>query len=144
MVKLGVWKPQQFFTVPPRTGAHYIYYRLSRSRVSFRLLLHAAEHTEDTALFERLMRHIRLSNGVCRTTFERRFDQLDSIVNRILIHSFPSQEPLRVEDWAASACLASCRWAEALFLSFPQARFIASDLALTLVRRSDFERCLHR
>ncbi len=133
MLKLGVWKPEHFFTGPPDRRWQYIYYRLSRSRVSFRLLRNSLQEFADPASFEHLMRHVRLSNGVCRTTFERRFCDLDAIVNSILSRRFHSREQLLIEDWAASACLTSCQWAESLFSLFPDMRFVASDLVLFLV-----------
>ena len=133
MVKLGVWKPVLFFAAPPDRWWLYAYYRLSRSRVSLRLLRNATQESVDVAFFERLMRHVRLSNGVARTTFERRFHDLDSTVNRVLSQHFSSGDQLLVEDWAASACLTSCQWAESLFRLFPQTRFVASDLVLFLI-----------
>jgi len=126
MLKLGVWKPEQFHAAPPHALGPYLYYRLSRSRVSLRLL-------RDAALFERLMPHVRLANGVYRTTFARRFLNLDPQVNRILLQCFSPSEPIQVEDWAASGCLTSCEWAESLFPIFPRLRFVASDRELFLV-----------
>ena len=108
--------------------------RLSRSRISLRLL-RESEHdpTAGIALFERLMPHIQLSNGIWRTTFKHRFSNLDVEVNRILRESFSPQEPITVEDWAASTCLTSCEWAETLFPIFCRAHFVASDRELFLV-----------
>lgn len=133
MLKLGVWRPEQFFATPPDRPLRYIYYRLSRSRVSLRILRDATQEVADTALFERLMRHVRLSNGVCRTTFEQRFHDLDLIVNAVLSEYLSHIDPVVVEDWAASACLSSRQWALSLFEIFPHARFVASDLRLSLV-----------
>ena len=134
MLKLGVWKPEQFYATPPRDMLRSLYYRLSRSRISLRLL-RESEHdpTAGTALFERLMPHIQLSNGIWRTTFKHRFSNLDVEVNRILRESFSPQEPITVEDWAASTCLTSCEWAETLFPIFCRAHFVASDRELFLV-----------
>lgn len=133
MLKLGAWKPQHFFAAAPDSWLLYVYYRLSRSRISLRLL----RECTDVDVFERLMRHVRLSNGVARTTSERRFQDLDLIVNRLLSRYFSFQDELLVEDWAASACLASRQWAESLFQIFPQMRFSASDLALSLIEIED-------
>jgi hypothetical protein len=136
MLKLGVWKPEQFFATPPDRWWRYIYYRLSRSRISLRLLRSAESRSTD-AFFERLMPHVQLSNGVYRTTFRQRFRNLDPVVNGILSRSFSSGDEIAVADWAASACLTSCEWAESLFPLFPQIRFVASDLVLYLVEVED-------
>lgn len=135
MLRLGVWKPEQFFAAPPDRCWPYLRYRLSRGRVALRLLGSAREAT----LFEQLMPYVQLSNGVYRTTFTRRFRDLDPAVNRILSRNFSSLESLVVEDWAASACLTSCEWAESLFPLFPRMRFTASDLALFLVEVEDVD-----
>jgi hypothetical protein len=132
VIRLGVVRPEQFFASPPKQLLPYIYYRLSRGRVSFRLLRSADDET-----FERLMRHVQLSNGVHRTTFRNRFRELDPVVNRVLANSFSGSEELAVEDWAASACLTSCDWAESLFPIFPRLQFAASDLAVVLVDLED-------
>ena len=134
MLKLGVYKPEQFYASPPRGLWSYVYYRLSRSRVSFSLLRQAETGTAaGAALFERLMPHVQLANGVCRTTFSGRFEDLDPVVNRLLCQAFSSSDPIQVEDWAASACLTSVEWAETLFPLFPHLRFVASDRETFLV-----------
>lgn len=138
MLKLGVWKPEQFFASAPRAWPAYVYYRLSRSRVSLNLLEKSA-HASSSELFERLMPHVQLSNGVFRTTFRQRFRTLDPVVNRVLTDSFASTEALAVEDWAASACLTSAEWAETLLPLFPRLRFVASDLLLYLIAFKDVQ-----
>jgi len=138
MLKLGVLKPERFYASPPHGWWPYLYYRLSRSRVSLRLLrLPGLQSAEEAALFERLTPHVRLSNGVYRTTFERRFRNLDAVVNGVLAQSFSSGDAIAIEDWAASACLTSCEWAESLLPLFPRMRFTASDLVLFLVEVED-------
>lgn len=132
MLRLGVCSPEQFVETPPSGLLPYLSYRLSRGRVSLRLLKCAEDHT-----FERLMHHVQLPNGVYRTTFRNRFRNLDPVVNRVLSGHFSSVEELVVEDWAASACLTSCEWAEDLLALFPRMRFTASDLLLFLVEVED-------
>ncbi|MBV8552214.1 MAG: hypothetical protein JOY54_13000 [Acidobacteriaceae bacterium] len=88
-------------------------------------------------MFERLMPHVRLSNGVARTTFRNRFRNLDPLVNDVLSRNFSSREELVVEDWAASTCLTSYEWAESLFALFPRLRFTASDGMLYLIEVED-------
>lgn len=136
MLKLGVLKPEQFFPAPPKAWLDYFYYRLSRSRVSLCLLDNAA-HSTTSVLFEQLMPHVRLANGVFRTTFRQRFRNLDPLVNPILAENFSSSADLTVEDWAASACLTSAEWAGSLHPLFPRMRFAASDLVLFLVAVKD-------
>src|SRR5207249_3003596 len=127
-------KPEQFFAAPPSGLARYVYYRLSRGRVSLQLLdAPAAGDTPAEDVFERMMPHVRLSNGVYKTTFGKRFLNLDPEVNGLLSRHFPAQEPLVVEDWAASTCLTSCEWAKTLFPLFPKIRFAASDVVLVLI-----------
>jgi hypothetical protein len=133
MLKLGVWKPEQFYSDPPRGLQRSLYYRLSRSRVSLQLLRESERASSGIALFERLMPHVQLSNGIWRTTFEQRFLQLDLEVNRVLRECFSPQQPITVEDWAASTCLTSCEWAESLFPIFPRLHFAASDRELFFV-----------
>lgn len=132
MLRLGVCRPEQFFEAPPKGLLRYLYYRLSRGRVSLHLLAHAGDHD-----FECLMRHVQLPNGVYRTTFRNRFRNLDPLVNEILLPNFSMNQELIVEDWAASACLTSCEWAATLLPRFPHLRFTASDLVLFLVEVED-------
>src|SRR5690349_10719114 len=106
-------------------------YRLSRSRVSFRLLeMPEKPSKEDTEIFERLMPFIRLSGGTYRSTYRGRFQNLDPIVNALLAENFTSSTELHVEDSAASACLTSYEWVATLFPLFPRVRSVASDLLL--------------
>lgn len=79
------------------------------------------------------MRDLELSSGIYRTTFRKRFEQLDPKTIAILRSRFDSAKPLSVEDWAASDCLTSAEWAPVLFSAFPKARLAASDLTLFLI-----------
>lgn len=133
MLKLGVWRGDQFLPSAPQGVWNYIRYRLSRSRVSLRLLDISGQGRSAEEQFERLMPHVRLANGVYRTTFRERFRDFDPWVNQVLAAQFPAPKELRVEDWAASACLTSAEWAESLQPLFPRLQFTASDLLLFLV-----------
>jgi hypothetical protein len=134
MMKLGVLERRQFFAAPPPGLVDGLYYRLSKSRVSLHLLqLPSEPSVEDGTLFERLMPHVRISSGVYRTTYRQRFRNLDPLVNDLLATRFRTSAEMEVHDWAASACLTSCEWAESLFPLFPRVRFVASDLLLFLV-----------
>ncbi len=136
MLKLGVYKREQFFANPPETWLSYLYYRLSKSRVSL-CLLEPGKWPAEAAVFERLMPLVRLSNGVYRTTFRRRFRNLDPVVNGVLAKRFSSSDTVVIQDWAASACLTSAEWAESLFPLFPRMQFEASDLILFLIAARD-------
>jgi hypothetical protein len=134
MLKLGVWQKGQFLAGPPDRLWPYLYYRLSRSRVSLRLLRFAERGSaEEVAMFEQIMVHIRLANGVVRATYPGRFRNLDPVVNRLLCQAFSPAPEVRIEDWAASACLTSAEWAGSLFSVLPRASLVASDLMLFLV-----------
>jgi hypothetical protein len=134
MIKLGVWRPDQFYPAPPQSPLDRIYYALSRTRVSFHLLTTPRQPSlGDIQFFERLLPYVCLSSGVYRTTYRQRFKDLDPLVNGILSRYFAVSEKLLVEDWAASDCLTSSEWAKSLLPLFPQLNFVASDLLLFLI-----------
>jgi hypothetical protein len=102
--------------------------------LSYELL--AAVHSrgeKEIALFEAIVRDLRLSLGICRTTARGRFQTFDPFVNQQLVTHFGAGGQLAVHDWAASDCLTSSEWASSLFTLFPHARVTASDLMLFLV-----------
>lgn len=104
------------------------------NRIAFNLLRAAVPPTPaQIDLFEHTIPQVRLSSGVYRTTFRGRFREFDPWVNERLTRIFDSSAPLRVEDWAASDCLASSEWAASLFPLFPRSTLTASDLTLFLV-----------
>jgi len=134
MLRLGVWKKQQFFSKDPESPMSRLYYRLSRSRVSMQLLAIPADpSSDDIDTFERLMPHVRLTSGVYRTTYRRRFRDLDPLVNELLNRELAGVNEPVIEDWAASACLTSIEWFETLVPIFPGLSFTASDLVFFLV-----------
>lgn len=126
MFKLGVYRLDQF----QNPGS--IQARLSRNRVSFHLLRGAAT-ADQVRLFESVMPQIQLANGVYRTTSRRRFKVFDQFVNGVLGKYFEASRTLDVHDWAASDCVASSEWANALWPCFPNAHVTASDLTLFLL-----------
>ena len=87
----------------------------------------------DVTQFESIIHELGQNNGVFRTTFRRRFANLDPWANTQLRAHFPSASTLTVADWAASDCLTSAEWAESLFSHFSQANLCASDIALSLL-----------
>lgn len=106
---------------------------LTKGRVSYELLAAVQSHGDkETALFEAIVRDLRLSLGVFRTTARGRFRVLDPFVNNHLTARFGGRE-LTVHDWAASDCLTSAEWALSLLPNFPGLKFTASDLMLHLV-----------
>lgn len=138
MLRLGVWRRDQFFASAPAHLPAYIYYRLSRSRVSLRLLdLPERPSASDIATFERLMPHVQLSTGVYRTTYKERFRNLNPQVNAVLEREFKEVRRPFIEDWAGSACLTSLEWFASLAPMFPQLAFTASDLVFYLLSVED-------
>lgn len=134
MIKLGVWRPDQFYPASPKSLLNRLYYVLSRTRVSFHLLTTPKQPSRaDVQFFERLLPYVCLSSGVYRTTYRQRFKNLDPLVNQILTQHFAASKKLLIEDWAASDCLTSSEWAESLLPLFPQLDFLASDLLLFLI-----------
>jgi hypothetical protein len=124
--KLGVYRLDQL------QESQSIRARLSRNRTSFHLLREAAS-ADQVRLFESVMPQICLSNGVYRTTSRARFEAFDQFVNALLGKYFEASRALDVHDWAASDCVASSEWADALWQSFPKAHVTASDLTLFLL-----------
>jgi hypothetical protein len=134
MIKLGVWRPDQFYPAPPPSLLDRLYYTLSRTRIGLHLLTTPRQPSRgDIQFFERLLPYVCLSSGVYRTTYRQRFKNLNPHVNQILTQHFAASEKLLVEDWAASDCLTSSEWAESLLPLFPHLDFIASDLLLFLI-----------
>lgn len=134
MFKPGVWKRATFLAAPPSGTVGRLLHRVAHSRVSLHLLaIPDPPSSEDVALFEKLMPHVRLSSGVYRTTYRQRFRALNPVVNNLLRQSFSPSQNMRVEDWAASDCLTSAEWAQELFPLFPHLELVASDLLLFLL-----------
>ncbi|MBV9574259.1 MAG: hypothetical protein JOY93_09415 [Acidobacteriales bacterium] len=84
-------------------------------------------------VFESIMRELRLSSGIYRTTFPNRFKKLDDEINAILASHFDRSQRIEVHDWAASDCVTSAEWAASLVKLFPLMQFTASDLLLFLI-----------
>ena len=129
MFRLGIRHIEQY---SPRI--HGLKWWLTRGCLSYELL--SAVHSrgeEEIALFEAIVRDLRLSLGICRTTARGRFQALDPLVNQRLVTHFGDGQELAVHDWAASDSLTSSEWALSLFAHFPRAQFTASDLMLFLV-----------
>jgi hypothetical protein len=129
MFRLGIRRIEQY---SPRIRG--LKWWLTKGCLSYELL--SAVHSRgeaEIALFEAIVRDLRLSLGICRTTARGRFQSLDPFVNQRLATYFGAGRELAVHDWAASDCLTSSEWALSLFADFPRAQFTASDLMLFLV-----------
>lgn len=134
MLKLGIHQLDQYYSGPTPDWRTALRNALSRNRVAFTLLRTTVPPTEkQIALFETTIPQLRLSSGVYRTTFRGRFRDFDPVLNERLARTFGLAASLRIEDWAASDCLASSEWAESLFPMFPGATLTASDLTLFLI-----------
>lgn len=104
--------------------------------VSYRLLKDVTpENPDSIQVFEHIVRWLRLSSGIWRTTYPERFADVDREMSRLLPQIFGTR-PIEIHDWAASDCLASAEWAEKLAVDVPAARLVASDLLLHLVEVS--------
>jgi hypothetical protein len=124
MWKIGLLRPEEV----PSEGIK------DMNWVSYRLLRMPPEPSaEDLRIFEAVIVHVQLSNGIFRTTFPGRFREVDSWVDECLEKYFSPDFPLQAEDWAASDCLTSLEWLESLSRRFPDARMAASDLTLFLL-----------
>src|SRR5580658_4122523 len=128
MFKLGIFRLEDYR--PEASGMlNRLRWKLIRNRISLRLLKTAIPPSPlEIQVFEALMQGLRLNSGIYRTTFHRRFDNLDGFVNELLVARFPSGAALNVQDWAASDCLTSSEWAASLLPLFPCAHLEASDL----------------
>lgn len=66
------------------------------------------------ARFEPLVRGLRTSTGVFRTTRRGRFSSINVIINEHLRECFDSSANSRLHDWATSDGLAAMEWATEL------------------------------
>jgi len=130
MMKLGVYRPSQF---AEHTAKSRVLPR--RTRLAYTLLRTSLPPSpEEIERFEYIMRHVHLSGGVYRTTAGGRFQTLDAFLAPLLQKHFGGAAgPLRIEDWAASACITSVEWFQNLTDLFPGVQLTASDLHLYLV-----------
>jgi hypothetical protein len=107
---------------------------LRRNRFAYTLLeTSIPPKPEEIAVFERIMEQMKLTSGVYRTTTRSRFTNLDEWVQPILERRLAGQTAIRIEDWAASACVTSLEWHQRLARGLRGFRLTASDLDLYLV-----------
>lgn len=128
MLQFGIYTPQQFDVLGFKR-------RLMGSRISYSLLDIGDDPSPgDILRFEDVCFTMRFSNGTFRTSFRKRFTEIDDRVGDLLSRLYGNDEPLLFEDRAASHALTAFEWAQNLLTRFPRARFEASDLMLRLVR----------
>src|SRR5258706_4068526 len=130
MLRFGICTPTQYARASQlRT--------LSGSAISFSLLEVSEDAGEDEIRrFEHINLALRTTNGTFRTTFRRRFTDVDLATIRIIKRFYRNDAELFIQDRAASHGLTSCELAEQLFQVFPRAHFEASDTLLYLFRIS--------
>jgi len=83
--------------------------------------------------FERVVSHLRLSNGTVMTTLSKRLVAVDERVAGALRTIFPRSTHLLVEDWAVSTGITALEWFRSLLGLYPNLRFAASDWILYLI-----------
>ncbi|HTA46529.1 MAG TPA: hypothetical protein VK789_28995 [Bryobacteraceae bacterium] len=133
-MKLGIHQLDQYYSGTAPDWRAALRTALSRNRIAFTLLRTTVPPTvKQIALFENTIPQLCLSSGVYRTTYRGRFRNFDPLLNERLAERFGRSAPLRIEDWAASDCLASSEWTASLFPMFPLATLTASDLTLFLI-----------
>jgi hypothetical protein len=129
MLKLGISRLDQH----PAAGSVPMAW-LRANHVDYRLLRTSQPPSPAAiAVFEDIMRDLRLPSGVFRTTQADRFKELDAWVTPILQSHFADASPLIVFDWAVSNAITSVAWHKQLIKAFPNLRFTASDLHLYLL-----------
>jgi hypothetical protein len=123
MYKFGIWRPQNLANTRTTLGKARQY--------SYALLRMPVPSTPaDIARFETVIRTVRLSSGICRTTYRSRFDDLDVVAQRVLERTYSADQTLDLHDLAASDGLLSIQWADRVYAAFPRARMTASDVTL--------------
>lgn len=123
MYKFGVWRSQDLANT--RTIL-----RKTRSYSYSLLKMPVPASPADIVRFETVIRTVRLSSGICRTTYRARFDDLDTVAQVVLQRVFSADRRLEIHDVGASDGLLSMQWAERLSEAFPRVRMTASDVIL--------------
>lgn len=130
MLRFGICTPDQYLRAGERR-------RFSASRVNYGLLDVGDNPTEEQIrTFEDVSFTLRTSNGTFRTTFRKRFRDVDEVSLRLIRGLYPVETELRVQDRAASHGLTSWEWAEQLLPVFPRAELEGSDVLLYLLKLS--------
>lgn len=96
----------------------------------------SADKIGDSETFEYVIRQLRLSSGVYRTTYRGRFQSVDPVVNEAVRGRFDSSLRLQVREWGCSDGLVSMEWAKSLSQVHSRLDFVTSDLIVYLVEAS--------
>ena len=111
--------------------------KFSAAHVAYNLLNVGPNPTqEQIRVFEDISITLRTSNGTFRTTFGKRFEDVDAAALKWIKNLFPDLALLSVQDRAVSHGLTAKEFADRIFKNFPEAQFEASDLLLGLVELS--------
>jgi predicted ester cyclase len=126
MVRFGICTEDQYFRVVQDQ-------RIALPHVAYNLLDVGERPTErQIRAFEDISMLLRTSNGTFRTTFPKRFLDVDEASLRLMQRTFAADAEIRVQDRAVSHGLTSWEWAQRVFPAFPNARFEASDILAEL------------
>ena len=82
--------------------------------------------------FETVIKTVKLSSGVSRTTYRGRFRDVDTLVTNLLQRQFSGSDQFKLWDWGSSDGVSVLEWTERVWPLFPGASFVASDLVLNL------------
>lgn len=127
MVRFGVCTEEQYFRLAQDR-------RIVIPHAAYNLLDVGERPTQQQVhAFEDISVLLRTSNGTFRTTFPKRFLDLDRAVLRRMQQAHRADAELHIQDRAASHALTSSEWAALVFETFPSARFEASDILLEIV-----------
>jgi hypothetical protein len=125
MLRFGICTEQQYRSAVTRRAP---------ARIAYSLLPSSDLTTEEQVrIFEDITFRMRTSNGTCRTSFARRFEDLDGMTLEWMQRLFRNDADLRIQDRAASHCLTSQELAQRIFPVFPNASLEASDRMLHLL-----------
>jgi hypothetical protein len=127
MFRTGIWTVEQFLQAEKRPGR-------KSGTVSIRLSdVKDDAGPEEIRIFEAISGTVRTSNDTYRTTYPRRFTDLDMAAQIQLQRVFGPSDVFEIQDRAASTCLTSAEWAGVVFPFFRNVRFVASDRLVFLV-----------
>ena len=130
MLRFGIYTEQQYRRAGPQR-------RNLGAQVAYSLLDVGNDPSDErVAMFEDLCFRLRTSNGTFRTSFPRRFVDLDNATLRWMTELFAPEAPIQIQDRAASHCLTSYDWAQRILAVYSRAEFEASDLILHLYELS--------
>jgi hypothetical protein len=129
MIRFGVIRREDFSGSPG-----FVSRVLHGPRVSYRLLSATQPpRAGDAAIFDHILYHLRLGDGIYTSTFPGRFDKFNLWCTNQLASAFPDTPKLLVEEWGASDATTSAEWFPVLRTAFPDARLVASDRTVHLI-----------